>query len=171
MKRTERSRCDLVLGGVATAILGLLAFSPPAAAQTIADRIAAVRDGQVRMSFTARPGVCGSGRNISTSRESDDWESRCEGGPVRVALDIVAGVVTDVDTYVGGRWRSPRATTTDLGADRPHGTPEELFDLGVRVQSYDYVVAPDGQSFVAIMESADTEASAATVIMRWDGGR
>ncbi|MBI3983553.1 MAG: HEAT repeat domain-containing protein [Gemmatimonadetes bacterium] len=67
------------------------------------------------MSFTAKPGVCGNGRNINTSWSSDDWESWCEAGPVRVVLTVRERRVMEVDTYVGGRWRAAAASATDLG--------------------------------------------------------
>ena len=88
----------------------------PAQGQAIADQVDDVRDGQVRMSYTAKPGVCGDGHNVNMrSRHStDDWESWCEPGPVRVAIDISGGEIVDIDTYVGGRWRE-RARVTDLG--------------------------------------------------------
>jgi hypothetical protein len=91
-----------------------LVLASPVEGQSIADRVSAVRDGQVRMSFTAREGVCGNGRNITTHRGSDDWESWCEPGPVRVAIDIRGREIVDIDTYVGGRWRA-RDNVTDLG--------------------------------------------------------
>ncbi len=94
--------------------LAALLTAGDARAQSIADRISGLRDGQVRMSYTARPGVCGNGRNISTHRSTDDWESWCEPGPVRVALDVRRGEIVDIDTYVGGRWRE-RDQVTDLG--------------------------------------------------------
>lgn len=97
-----------------TTAAAALAVIAPARAQSIAERVAAVADGQVRMSFTARPGVCGNGRNISTHRDTDDWEPWCQPGPVRVALDIRQRAIVDIDTYVGGRWR-PRENVTDLG--------------------------------------------------------
>ncbi len=97
-----------------TAAMAALVLVPPLEGQSIADRVSAVRDGQVRMSFTAREGVCGNGRNISTHRGSDDWESWCEPGPVRVAIDIRGREIVDIDTYVGGRWRA-RDNVTDLG--------------------------------------------------------
>ncbi len=96
-------------------LIGCLVSWSPVAAQSLADRVLAVTNGQVRMSFAARPGVCGSGRSISTRHDTDDWESWCEQGPVRVAIDLADGEVIDVDTYVGGRWRPPGSRTTDLG--------------------------------------------------------
>jgi hypothetical protein len=86
----------------------------PARSQSIADQVDGAPDGQVRMSFTAKPGVCGDGRNINTRHSTDDWESWCEPGPVRVVIDVSGGELVDVDTYVGGRWRD-RANVTDLG--------------------------------------------------------
>lgn len=96
-------------------LYALFALSAPLAAQDIADRAAEIRDGKVRMSFATRPGVCGNGRNITTHRSTDDWESWCEAGPARVVLTMRGGELTDVDTYVGGRWRTPRSDVLDLG--------------------------------------------------------
>jgi hypothetical protein len=97
-----------------SALLILSGVRDPVSAQSIADRVAAVEDGQVRFSYAAREGVCGNGRNISTHSRTEDWEGPCESGPVRVALDIVDNTITDIDTYVGGRWRE-RAGSVDLG--------------------------------------------------------
>ena len=68
---------------VAGLTLLLTAPGGTAGAQTIAQRVPQAPDGSVHLSFAARPGVCGNGRNISTSRESDEWESDCDSGPVR----------------------------------------------------------------------------------------
>ena len=97
-------------------------------AQTIADRVAEVNDGQIRISYEAREGVCGNGRNISTHRSTDDWEGWCEPGPVRVAIDIRRGEVVDIDTYVGGRWRD-RDRVTDLGMVEPQAAADFLLAL------------------------------------------
>ncbi len=92
----------------------LMAVGSPAGAQSVAERVATVDDGQVRFSFAAREGVCGDGDRSSTHRQTEDWEGPCESGPVRVAMDVENGVVVDIDTYVGGRWR-PRVGSLDLG--------------------------------------------------------
>jgi hypothetical protein len=88
-------------------------------AQSLADRLASAPDGRVRLSFTAKPGVCGDGRNINTWRSgewrSDEWESWCEPGPVRVVLTVRSRRVIDLDTYVGGRWRATARPPADLG--------------------------------------------------------
>ncbi len=97
-------------------------------------RVAGVRDGTVRFSFAARPGVYGNGRNIISwdcrngrcrnqqvnggyySDWDDDRMSACDSGPARVALLKTSGAVTDLRTYVGGEWRTPIGTgVTDLG--------------------------------------------------------
>ena len=98
--------------------LGAL-FAAPVAAQRLEQRIARAPDGVVRLSFAAREGVCGNGRNISTRQSNrDGWYSDCEPGPVRVALDVRGGTVREVRTYVAGRWGDLErgAGTTDLGA-------------------------------------------------------
>ena len=47
------------------ALLVLLVATPAAAAgQAIADRVERIRDGDIRVSFAARPGVCGNGEFI-----------------------------------------------------------------------------------------------------------
>lgn len=85
------------------------------AAQGLAARVAAVPGGRVHLSFAARPGVCGNGRNISMSSGSGDWESDCEPGPVRVSLERQGGTTVRIRTYVGGRWRAGVDAVTDLG--------------------------------------------------------
>jgi hypothetical protein len=92
----------------------VLLWAGPVAAQSVAERVRAVGDGKVRMSFAAKPGVCGDGQNIRTMRHTDDWEGWCENGPVRVALRVRAGEIVDIDSYVGGRWR-PVSGVIDLG--------------------------------------------------------
>jgi hypothetical protein len=90
-------------------------------AQSIARRVAQVRDGTVRMSFASRPDVCGNGRgsistrsNNSRSKYRDEWEDECEPGPVRIALDVADRQVIAIRTYVGGRWRRD-GDATDIG--------------------------------------------------------
>lgn len=104
-------------GFVTVMAVAVASLGAPAQAQ-IAQGVNAVLDGSVRMSFAAREGVCGWGdSNIrvgSSSRSSDDWESDCQRGPVRVVIVRRDGQTTDIDTYIGGRWRD-RPAATDLG--------------------------------------------------------
>jgi len=130
----------------------VLVLSAEAGCQSIADRVSAVRDGQVRISFTARPGVCGNGRNISTHRNTDDWESWCEPGPVRVALDVRNGRIVEIDTYVGGRWRT-RDRVTDLGFVPAPEAAEYLLSLAEEVDDGD--VGEDAVFPATLADSAE----------------
>lgn len=104
------------------------ALAAPLGAQGILARANQVRDGQVRFTFTLRPGVCGAGQNIwrnGSNRSRTQWGEKysrdveydvdCESGPGRVVMDKDDGLVTDVRFYVGGRWRAG-SNVTDLGA-------------------------------------------------------
>lgn len=89
-----------------------------AAAQSLAARIDAVRDGTVRLTYPARPGVCGDGGggvSVTGRHDVDGWTRRCENGPVRVAIGRERGQSVSVRKYVGGRW-SASPDATDLGA-------------------------------------------------------
>ena len=100
--------------------------------QSVADRISAVDDGKVRMTFTAKPGVCGNGRNIQTFRATDDWQWYCEPGPVHVLLTIRERQIVGVETYVGGRWRERGPDTQDLGAVPAPAAADYLLTLAER---------------------------------------
>ena len=118
----------------AVCALGMGVAAAPAAAQSIADRVARAPDGTVRMTFAAREGVCGSGdRNISVRSSSDsEWERDCQEGPVRVSLAVNGGRVTRVRTYVAGRWRDGSGRVTDLGTVSTQAASDYLLDLAER---------------------------------------
>ncbi len=113
---------------------GLLLPAPTLTGQTVADRAAAVSDGKVRMSYAARPGVCGDGHNVSLSseRRDRDWVDDCEPGPVRVVLRLRDGVVVDIDTHVGGRWLPADDRTLDLGTVPAAQAADYLVGVGRR---------------------------------------
>lgn len=111
-----------------TLIVVACLIPPQAQAQGVARRIAGVRDGKVRMSFAARPDICGYGNGISTrsdhrsnnrtswspeSSEDVTYDNDCSEGPARVVLTLRDGRVERIRTYVGGRWRASDAA--DLG--------------------------------------------------------
>ena len=118
------------LAGPTLVVLAALAgVAEIALAQSIATRVARVPNGTIRMSFAARPGICGSGNSIrhnngrgrttwgdnwNTSRDVE-WESDCSLGPARVVLDRRDGELADLRFYVGGRWRPAGANVVDLG--------------------------------------------------------
>jgi PBS lyase HEAT-like repeat len=100
--------------------VGVLAGTPLRAQDAISQAVRRVNSGTLRLQFKARPGVCGSGQSMSfnsrdNSRHNGEWESECEPGPVRVAMDISDGAPTAVRFYVGGRWGAA-GSTTEIGA-------------------------------------------------------
>jgi hypothetical protein len=108
---------------LATALAALAASAP---AQSVADRVAAARDGSAELRFPSRSGVCGDGEDVVAFRESifigrgveshGGWHGvDCAPGPVRVRLTIRGGRVAGIRTAVGeGRGRAD-APDTDLG--------------------------------------------------------
>ncbi len=99
-----------------------------AEAQSLAARISGSPDGEVRVAFAAREGICGDGETFIRDRNRDNyvmmrnwrgndrsWKNRaCDDGPVRVALAVRAGQVRSAKVYVGGNWPD-RASANDLG--------------------------------------------------------
>jgi hypothetical protein len=93
-------------------------------AQSIAQRVAAVRQGDVELRFAARPGACGDGRyfirlgrSMSMSERGSsgaDYSLACVSGPVRVRMHMTDGAVDDIHTVVGPA-RQGDAPSTDLG--------------------------------------------------------
>ena len=114
--RAWRHPAALMLGALALPVIAAGAGAQATTARDLADRVTAVGSGTVHLSFTARPGVCGNGSSVSVNRRSDEWESECESGPVRVSLTLRDGRVTALRSYVGGRWRAePGERTVELG--------------------------------------------------------
>ncbi len=133
------SRHRVVYGGALAGLLTLAApgsGAGPVVAQDLAARVAAAPDGEVRFQFEVRPGICGNGRWISTTRDAAERraESRgcdciCEEGPARVELQVSGGVVRDIDTDVGGDWSPTSGPVTDLGMIEPAVASRFLLDL------------------------------------------
>lgn len=125
---------------IATLIVVASFISRDAEGQSVASRVAAVRDGKVRMTFASRPEICGFGNSISrggnnrmswTSDQSADvvYDDECSHSPVRVVLTVEGGRVSKLRTYVGGRWRPATSETTDLGAISTRAATDYLISL------------------------------------------
>jgi HEAT repeat protein len=138
---------------VTAALVATSVAANSANAQTLADQIAAVPDGTVRLSFAAREDVCGSGDHVYVSHphDTDDWVSDCERGPVRVAMRVRGGTVMGVDAYVGGRWRARRGVT-DLGTVSVRDAAAYLLDL---VPTLGNESGKEALSAAAIADSVD----------------
>ena len=105
--------------GAALAAAALALVTCAATAQSLEQRVLAVRNGDVRLSYATKPGVCGQGEHgISVRGDEDDhddgWRSDCEAGPARLVLRVRDGQVTDITARVGGHW-VPKSGVTDLG--------------------------------------------------------
>jgi hypothetical protein len=136
-----------LIAPVATFIVIASFISREAEAQSIASRVASVRDGKVRMTYASRPEICGYGNSISrggnnrmswTSSESSDvvYDEECSHSPVRLVLSVERGRVTRIGTYVGGRWRPATSETTDLGAVSTRAATDYLISLASTDQGH-----------------------------------
>jgi hypothetical protein len=105
-----------------------LAFPAALSGQTLAQRMAALGQGTIRLSFAAREGVCGSSNGITISDKGDEWVADCDRGPVRVSLRVSGGRLTDAHTHVGGRWAT-EAGAIDLGMLPARSAATELLAL------------------------------------------
>jgi hypothetical protein len=123
------ARATLLALGIG-ASLALASTAAPA--QTIADRVRAAPDGEVRLAFAARPGVCGDGehgvsiRSLSDAARSDDsggdwYGNRCVPGPVRVELTVRHHEVTSIRTRVGSVAWAGRRTAPNRSSDSTEG--------------------------------------------------
>ena len=115
------------MASVVLAALGCVAHG--AMAQSIASKVARVSNGTVRMTFAAKPGICGSGNSIRSSNgrgrttwgdnwnssRDVEWDYECNVGPARVVIDRRGGELTDLRFYVGGRWRPAASDVVDIG--------------------------------------------------------
>jgi hypothetical protein len=96
----------------------------------LAARVAAAPDGEVRMHFTSRPGVCGNvdGDNVMIGRSGDrgrtwtgSWnggsrrEMECVEGPAYLRLRVRGGRVSDVSARVARGFPAASGRVTDLG--------------------------------------------------------
>jgi len=103
------------LGRAAVLVVAASASGSIAQAQSLAERVAAVRDGEVRLSFAARPEVCGAGVQFRSGQRWDDCH--CLGGLafVQVALSLEGGRVASVRSSVGDGWPTETRRGADLG--------------------------------------------------------
>ena len=104
----------------------MLVVSEAGAAQSVAGRVAAVRDGKVRLTFASRDDICGyangfsnrsnSRQNWSGGKRNEDieYDDECSVGPARIVVEKSGGRITKIRANVGGRWRTGTGAT-DIG--------------------------------------------------------
>lgn len=125
-------------------LLPLLAA--PAAGQSLAERVDRVRDGDIRMSFAARAGICGngdfigeetpdgfrthtfSGRGMYSISSYRHVRPVCHEGPVRLVVEKRGGAIRDLQLAVGVPWRAD-VDAADLGTVRGADAATWLLDL------------------------------------------
>jgi PBS lyase HEAT-like repeat len=106
--------------------LAMCSGALPLPAQSLGDRVHAVRDGMAEVRFAARRGSCGDGSYTLSfggrSRMGTLYgpgvheDQPCRPGPVRVRLRVEGGEVRDVRSYVGPLVAIPsELPVTDLG--------------------------------------------------------
>ena len=98
--------------------------APRLGAQSIADRVAAVRGGTVQMTYASRAEACGDGRDVTAlgrlimvypSMQGHGWSRMdCTFGPARAVVTRRDGEVTLVRVHIGALRRA-EAGVTDLG--------------------------------------------------------
>jgi HEAT repeat protein len=115
------------------------------AAQSIADRVAAAGDAEVRMTYATRVGVCGDGRNaVGFGRSLDVYPSMetygswsgvdCEPGAARVSLTMRDRTVAAIRTRVGGTWSPAGGRVVDLGVVRAADAAAYFLGVAERVE-------------------------------------
>lgn len=133
--------------GFAAALLAL-AFAPPVGAQdarSLAARIAAAADGEVRLTYASRPIACGDGKDIvaigramtirGTMESYGSWSGfTCVHGPARVALTVRDHEVVGLRPRVGGAWPATGAVL-DLGTVRAAEAADYFMSLAPRMRA------------------------------------
>jgi hypothetical protein len=114
------------INGAALALLAASVVAVPVRAQSLGQRVRAVGTGLADLHFTARPGVCGDGRESFSfgnrmhfgtwyGSSSSGMTPACIAGPARVRLRVERGTITSVRASVGPP-PSRDEGATDLGA-------------------------------------------------------
>jgi HEAT repeat protein len=144
--------------GVVVVALGAAAHLD---AQSIPDRVAAVREGTVQMTYASRPEACGDGRDVTAlgrlfmvypSVQGHGWSRMdCTFGPARAVATRRAGEVTLVRVHVGALRRAD-ASVTDLGTVSAREAAEYFLGLASTAHGR---VASNAIMAAAFADSAD----------------
>jgi len=126
--------------GIVAVVSAVLIAATPTISQTLGRRIADAPNGKVRLEFAARPDLCGNGNYVSHGKnnrmswdgdysEDVEYTEDCMRSPVRLVIYKKGGEISNIRTYVGGRWRAPVGTVTNLGQVSTRDAIEYLMSL------------------------------------------
>jgi HEAT repeat protein len=120
------------------AVVATLVATPCLGAQVLADRVSAVRDGSVQMTYASRPDACGDGNDVLglgrlitvyPSMQGHGWSNAtCTFGPARVVITKRDGEIASVRTYIGTGRRTSTGST-DLGVVSTRQAAAYFLDL------------------------------------------
>src|SRR5215207_2162162 len=149
---------SLLQGAVVAA---MVATPPVAAAQSLSERVGAVKDGLVQMTYASHPDACGDGADVLAlgrlftvypTMQGHGWSNmNCTFGPARVVVTRRDGQVAGVRTYIGAA-RRPSADVTDLGVVPARDAATYFLDLASRANGR---AATSAIAAAAVADSAD----------------
>jgi len=147
-------------------VVACVAFAvTPAGAQSLGSRVAGVRDGTVRMTFAARPGVCGAENGGVSFRRGDETMGvtsgrRCTTGPLVVTIGRADSQTASVRVRVA---TSPgdRPGRADIGEVSPLEAFAYLTDLAHHLSGRN---ASDAVTAAALARDVDVSPGFQTLV-------
>lgn len=145
MRRSTNSEAGAALGLTLSLVIAGTLLPATGSAQSIASRVAAVRDGSIQMTIPSRSGVCGDDDKILAYRKTiyiwpsieshGTWSGvNCAPGPLRVKLTLARGDITTIRTRAGEGKRSPSGARVDLGVVSAQEAAEYFLTLASRLE-------------------------------------
>ena len=126
-------------------VAAVMAAAPCLAAQSIADRVAAVKEGAVQMTYASRSDACGDGRDVMAlgklfmvypSMQGHGWSRMdCTFGPAHAVVTRRDGEMALVRVHVGALHRAD-AGVTDLGTVSAREAAEYFLGLATTARSH-----------------------------------
>jgi hypothetical protein len=162
------TRAAALAGGLVALLAGCAQAQGRQQWVDLAARVGAAPDGEVRMHFTTRPGVCGNaeGDNVMIGRTGErgrTWQGTTDGrerrdfecieGPTYVRLRVRGGRVADVGARVARDFRAATGRVTELG--RVPAREAASYLLALAEGSADGKVGEDAIFPVTLADSVD----------------
>lgn len=133
-----------IRSGACAGLAALALGTSAAGAQSIANRVAAAGQGEIRMTYATRADACGDGGKMVglgsaftmyPSMESwGRWSSTsCRPGPARVSLQVGPSGIETIRTMVGGSWTAATGRVTDLGVVSASAAATYFLDLAEKL--------------------------------------